>query len=134
VISQTSGKIEILLDQENGHTAFLLEALDRLLDIQNDRRLNALSGFIEEEQRRLGHQRTGNGELLLLPTAEQAAFSGEHRLEHGETLKSFVRYRTVADAARHEPDAQVLVHCEIREYIPSLWYIANATPCPLVRG
>src|SRR5262245_54322715 len=134
MIRQTPGKIEILLDQEDGHTAFLLEALDRLLNVQNDRRLNAFSGLIEEEQRRLSHQRTSNGELLLLTTAEQSAFSGEHRMEYGKALKNLVGYRTVADTTRHEPDAQVLVHCEIREDIPSLRDIANATPCPLVRG
>ena len=134
VIRQAPGKIEVLLDQENGHTVFLLEALDRLLNVQNDRRLNALSRFIEEEQRRLGHQRTGNRELLLLPTAQQSTFSGEHRLERGEALKNLVRNRAVADATCDEPDAQVLVHREIREDVPPLRDIANATPCPLVRG
>src|SRR4030095_15329765 len=134
VIRQTPGKIEILLDQENGHAAFLLEALDRLLNVQNDRRLNAFSGFIEEEQRRLSHQSTSNGELLLLTTAEQSAFSGEHRLEPGEALKNLIRNRAVADATCHKSDAQVRVHREIREDFPPLRDIANATPCTLVRG
>ena len=80
------------------------------------------------------HQSTGNGELLLLPTAQESAFSGEHRLEHREALKNLVRNRAVADATCHEPDAQVLVHREIREDVTSLRDIANATPCPLVRG
>ena len=82
----------------------------------------------------MGHQRTGNRELLLLPTAQQSTFSGEHRLEYGEALKNLIRNRAVADVTCDEPDAQVLVHREIREDVPPLRDIANATPCPLIRG
>src|SRR5215510_14515471 len=101
MICQAPGKIEILLDQENGHTDFLLETMDGLLNVQNDRRLNALSRFVEEEQRRLSHQSASNGELLLLTTAEQPTFSGKHRLEYGKALKNLVRYRAVTDTTCH---------------------------------
>jgi hypothetical protein len=56
-----------------------------MLDVENDRGLDAFGGFIEEQQLGLAQQGTGDGELLLLTTAEVTAFALEKLFEDRES-------------------------------------------------
>ena len=44
-----------------------LDAMQHLLDLMNDRRLNSLGGLVEHQQLGFCEQRPPDGELLLLP-------------------------------------------------------------------
>ena len=57
---------------------------DRLLDLGDDRGLDALGRFVEDEQLRLGDQGPGDRELLTLAAGEQTGLAGGELLQRGE--------------------------------------------------
>jgi len=50
LLRQASGNVEPLLDQQNGKPALIFESNDHVFDLIHDRRLNAFSRLIEQEQ------------------------------------------------------------------------------------
>lgn len=52
LLCQARGKMEALLYQQNGKPARLFEPDDDVLDLVDDRRLNAFRGFIKQQELR----------------------------------------------------------------------------------
>ena len=48
LLRQVSGKVEPLLDQQNGNPTLLFESNDHIFDLTHDRRLNAFRRLIEK--------------------------------------------------------------------------------------
>jgi hypothetical protein len=62
----------------------VLQLLQRVADLVDDGRLDALGRLVEDEELGLGEERAADGELLLLTAGEHAALAGEHLLQHGK--------------------------------------------------
>src|SRR5690606_7499792 len=87
VVGDLATGIEELLDQQNGHALFVAQELQRAADILDDRGLNALGGFIQNQHFGSGDQSAADGQLLLLATREVTAAPAQHRLQHGEEFE-----------------------------------------------
>src|SRR5918911_5279672 len=55
-VCELAGELEVLLDEQNGHLSLRPQVGDRAGDILDDGRLDALGGFIEDEQARPGDE------------------------------------------------------------------------------
>src|ERR1041385_1071313 len=91
-VTHVEAEIQVLLDEQNADFAFGTKFLNSLANLVNDVRLDAFSGFIKEEDRWIGEQGAANGQLLLLATAEQAAFALEHFLQNGKERQHAVDF------------------------------------------
>ena len=109
---------EVLLDQQN-REALLRELLERLDQVLDDRRREALGGLVHHEERRVGEQSAADREHLLLTAGELcAAVSlalGEPREELVDALD--VQPLEVSRVAEHP---QMLVDRERREQATAL--------------
>jgi len=65
--------MEVLLNKKNTDSCLLHDALNGMLDIKDDGRLNAFGRFVQKQELGFAEQGTGNSELLLLAAAEIAA-------------------------------------------------------------
>src|SRR4051812_22826366 len=63
---------QLLLHQQHGESLLPVQPRDHIADLAHDVRLDAFGGLIEHQQRRIGNQRTTNGQLLLLPAGKIA--------------------------------------------------------------
>ena len=88
---------------------------DDVADLVDDVRLNAFGGLVEDQQRRLEHERAADRQLLLLPARQIAAAPLQHLLQHREQLEDPRRNRPRAVLAHAEPDAQVLLDRQLRK-------------------
>ena len=70
-VGDVEGRGHVLLDQQDGLAA-LLQPQDQLEDAVDHLGRQAERGLVEQHQPGLGHQRAGDGELLLLPARERA--------------------------------------------------------------
>ena len=105
----------------------LLAQMDeRAADVLDDRGLDALGRLVEHEQLRPGHQRPGDGELLLLAAREVAAAPPQHVVEHGKEREDLVVDDALVARARREAGHQVFAHGEQRKNLAALRHIAEA--------
>ena len=72
-----AGKLDVLFDEDDRQAALAVEAQDDLLDLLDDRWLDAFGRLIEQQHFRLGGERARDGELLLLAAGQDAAGSVE---------------------------------------------------------
>ena len=70
-LGRPQGEAHVLLHEEHGEPAAAGQREDRLLDLGDDRRLDALGRLVEQQQPRPGDQRAGDRELLALAAGEQ---------------------------------------------------------------
>ena len=96
IVAKVIGKVEILLDQHDGHFALIRQKLDHPSDLLDDIGLDALGRFVEEQKFRPRDQRPGDGQLLLLPSREVAAPAAEKVLQDGEELENLVGHAALA--------------------------------------
>ena len=71
-------------------------------------------------------KRAGDGQLLLLAAAEDAAFAFEHFLENGKQFQHAVHLVRCRCAVDHQADFQIFPNREIRENVPALRHITEA--------
>jgi len=107
----------------------------------HDVRLNPFRRLVENQHRRLEHERAADGELLLLPPGEIAATPLAHRLEHRKQVEDPRRNSacaigaTLSDGALAKADAdahlQVFLNGELRKNFAALRHVAyaEARPC-----
>ena len=106
---------------------------DDVADLVHDVRLNPFGRLVENEQRRLEHERAADRELLLLPAGQIAAAPVQHLLQHREQLEDLFRNRARAVLAHAEADAQVLLDGQLREDFAPLGHVADAEPRAALR-
>ena len=73
VVGNGRGDADILLDDENRHVAFLAEADQHLLDLRDNDWRQALGRLVHDEEMRIGDQRAGNRQHLLLAAGQLSA-------------------------------------------------------------
>ena len=89
---------------------------------------DALGGFVEEEEVGAGDQGAGDGQLLLLAAAEEAALAVQHGLQDGEQIENVVRDGGGGLALRDEADAEVFQDGHVGENFPALRHVTDALP------
>src|SRR5579885_1502646 len=110
VIRQFRSKLEILFHQQDRDGLLFLDSDQDVLDLIDDRRLNSLGRFVEQEHLRLGEQGAGQSKLLLLTAAQIPAAPFEHGLQHGKQMENLVQQASVLPGAGHQAERQVFLH------------------------
>src|SRR5258706_4575457 len=77
---------EHLLRHHYREVAFGLQAIERLGDVLDDRRLDAFGRLVEDQHFRVRHQRAGDGELLLLSAGQIAALAVAHLVQYRKSI------------------------------------------------
>ena len=128
VIGEAAGEVDVLFDEQNRHVAGFFEALDDGFDLQDDGGLDALGGFVEEEELGAGDEGAGDGQLLLLAAAEKAALAVQHGLQDREKLENVVCDGGGGQALGDEADAKIFEDGHVGENFSALRDIADALP------
>src|SRR4030081_3737039 len=84
MVAQLAREVEILLDQHDRDLSEIAQIGDGAADILDDRGLNALGGFIEQEKLWPHDERPADGELLLLATGTLTATPAQRPVEDRE--------------------------------------------------
>src|SRR5258708_18605699 len=133
MVAEFAGKVEILLDQHDGDLAERAQIGDGAADILDDRRLDAFGRLVEQEKPRPHHQRSADGELLLLAARKIAAAPAQHGLEHRKQREHVVRHAALLARQRCKAGAQIFLDREQRKDFAALRHIGYAAPRPLRR-
>src|ERR1700722_11053080 len=133
-LGDQTGESEILFADEKAEPLALhfANSLDHLLD---DAGRKALRRFVEQQKRRIAHQRARNGEHLLLP-ARHAHASASSQLTQVRKDGEEPLWRPCGSVrARGLPaDLQIFLDRQIGEDATVLRYISKPTPHDLVSG
>src|SRR5882672_10458595 len=124
----------VLLDQQDRHALFLVDAPDDGEDLPHQDRRQAKRRLIEQQQRRAVHQRAPDREHLLLAARE---LSGRLVQPFPEPRKISVdEFQIVSDGvavlARIGAHHQVLAHAQERKHLAPLGHVAKTEPHDLV--
>src|SRR6266849_6569657 len=130
LVGESLGEVKVLLDQQDGQAELALDPSQRALDLEDDRRLDALGRLVEHEELRLRQERASDREHLLLAARQDAALACQERRERREQLERLVQ-RGGAPAAE-ECHAQVLLHGQMGENLAPLRDVADAGARPTV--
>src|SRR5580700_6129542 len=133
MVAEFAGKVEILLDQNDGDLAERTQIGDGAADILDDRRLDALGRLVEQEQPRPHHQRAADGELLLLAARQIAAAPAQHGFQHREQREHVVGHAALVARQRRKTGAQIFLDREQRKDFAALRHIGDTAPRPLRR-
>src|SRR6266508_2569772 len=133
VARDAPGEAQLLLHQKQGDARCAVEREQDVADLVHEIRLNAFGGLVQNQQRRLEHQRPPNRELLLLPAREIAAAAMAHLLQHRKQIVDLRWNRTRAVFPDAEADAQVLFDGQVREDVAPLRHVADAEARTAVR-
>src|SRR4051794_28712289 len=126
IVAELERKVEILLDQHGRDLAEVAQICDGATDVLDDRGLDALGGLVEQQRARPHHQRTADGELLLLAARKVAATPAEHAVEHGKQREHVVRNGAVFALERREPGLEIFLDREQRKDLAALRHISDA--------
>src|SRR5580658_5928269 len=133
MVAEFAGKVEILLDQHDGDLAERAQIGDGATDILDDRRLDAFGRLVEQQQPRPHHQRSPDGELLLLAARQIAAAPAQHGFQHREQRKHVIGHAALLARQRRETGAQIFLDREEGKDFAALRHIGDAAPRPLWR-
>src|SRR4029077_9409175 len=117
---QPPRKRKLLLDQQHRQTRLLVQPEKDVADFVDDIGLNPFGRLVEDEERRLEHERASDGELLLLAAGEIAPAAMQHVAQHGEQVEDSTWNRSAAVPAHGYADADILLHGQLREDFPAL--------------
>ena len=81
-ITEFTDKIQVLLDQDNGHPGLGGQVLEDPTDLLDNIGLNPLGGFVQQQDLGITDQRPGDGQLLLLSAGEISSHASLHFVEH----------------------------------------------------
>jgi len=153
-VADLNAEVEVLFDEQDSDSAFLVESLDRIADfglvvvgllgwaieavdaegferiadLIDDVGLDALGGFVEQEELGIGEEGAADGELLLLAAAEDASFAGKHLLEHGEEGKHAIEAAFEGTSLGDGADAKIFGDREIGKNVAALGHVAETGP------
>src|SRR5712672_787987 len=132
IVAELAGKVEILFDQHDRDVAEVAKIRDCPPDVLDDRWLNALGRLVEQQQFGPHHQRTPDGELLVLAAGQIAAAAPEHRLQHWKQREHVVRNIAVLALQRSEAGLEIFLHRQQRKNLAALRHETDAAPRPLI--
>src|SRR6266576_6080612 len=111
--ADVEAEVEVLLDKEDADFAFGFDFQNGFANQVNDVRLDAFGRLVEDEDFRIGQERAGDGELLLLAAAEDAAFALKHFFEHRKQRQRAINLAVRLGAVNDEAEFQILPHGQI---------------------
>src|SRR5690606_2285956 len=122
VVGQVHRRLHVLVDQQDG-APLRLQARDLLVHLVDEHRGEADRRLVDEQDRRVEHQRAGELQQPGLPAAERAGRLAAQRLEAGVAVEHALHRRphpgpVAAGQPRAEPD--VLLHAQARQGRPAL--------------
>ena len=123
---------QVLLDEEDRRPELLVDLFEILGDRLDDRGLDTLRGFIDQQQVGVADERAGDGEHLLLAAGHCPGVLIGSLFEDREVVVDLLVAR-LAVAADRLADQQVLFDGQIREHITTLGHIADTALCAFVR-
>ncbi len=133
LVGERDGALGALLDEENGE-AGIPDLRQRCEDDVDDLRREPERRLVEQQDLRVGGQRTPDCELLLLATRQHTRLPGaELAQDRKELVGSREAVAVRARSAAGEAEAEVLLHRELAEDAASLWYERHAAPRHLFR-
>ena len=133
---EVEGERGVLLDQQDAHFLFLVDAPQDAEDLQHDQRRQAERGLVEQHQARLQHQCTGDGQHLLLAARQRAGLLLDAFLEAREVDEDTLQFvlHPLLVLAGVGCDAEILVDRKRREGAASLRDMGDALADDLFRG
>ena len=133
-VGQEAQELEVLLHQQDGQAALRAQPQERLLDLVDDRGLDALGRLVEEQEPGIAHQPARQRQQLLLAARQRAPLAAEQGLEArkvGEHALERVRLAGIAVVVPGQP--QVLGDRQLREDAAALGDVAEPAQRPVVR-
>src|SRR6185437_13667404 len=125
------GEADMLLDQQDRQSLAGGQRQDGLFDLGYHRGLDAFGRLIQDQDPRLGDQRSGDGQLLALATGKESGPARQQCPERGEQIQHLGdQLFAVSPGIRHQ--LKVLRGGELREALLSLGHVPDATLDPLV--
>ncbi|CPU63722.1 Uncharacterised protein [Mycobacteroides abscessus] len=121
----------MLLDEQHGQPARVGEREDRVLDLRDDGRLDALGGLVEHEHARAGEEGARDGELLALPAGQEPGPPAEEPAQGGEQVERLVEAARPL-ARRVGDELEVLPRREVTERLLPLRHVRETAPYALV--
>ena len=125
---------DVLLDQQHRQVAALGERDDRVLDLGDDVRLDALGRLVEDQQPRLGDQRPGDGELLALAAGQQAGAAAQQFASARGTGRAPRRSATSGGPAPSATSCRFSSVVSCAERLLALRHVGQPRRDPLVRA
>src|SRR5450755_2029957 len=136
VVGEAQRDIGVLFRKQKAHLLVLVQVANDLEDLLDDLRREPHRRLVEQDHRRLGHQRSSERGHLLFSAGGIAGETRSPLLEPREIAVDFfqrlARFRA-RDPARERPRQQVLLDRQVREAVPTLHDLADAHPHQLVR-
>src|SRR5262245_28744677 len=127
---------DVLFDEQDRH-AVPVQNLDDLANLRDHAWHQTFGRLVEQDDLRLEHHGTADGQHLLLPTRERAASRvtplGQARKVFEQLVEQLFLLR-LADTVAVEPGAQVLHHGQKPEDAPVFGHVGDADAGKLVRG
>ena len=130
--------MHVLLRQQDAHT-LRFELKDHLHHLLDNHRRHTFGRLVEQDQKRVAHQRAGDSQHLLLAAAHAPAQTLRHFTQIGKQRKKTLRRPAGRLAAvrpvawRLAADFQVFHHGEVGEDAPVFRYKTHAQTRRLVR-
>src|SRR5205814_7183146 len=90
LVREALGKVKVLLDEQDRQPQLALDPTQRVFDLEDDGRLDALGRLVEHEQLRLRQQRAPDRQHLLFAARQHAPLAGEKRLERRKQRERLV--------------------------------------------
>ena len=134
-VGQVARKLEILLDQQNGHLPLLPQVDDGAADVLDDRRLDALGRLVEHQQAAGGSPAPGRSPVAAAGrrTDHRRAGAAWSRAP-GNSSKTSSWTPPLAPFQQRKAGLQVLLDREQRKDLAALRHEGDAAACALVRG
>src|SRR5215470_2696048 len=93
MLRDVADELQVLLDQQDRAVPLAMDPLDDVVDLLDDRGLQAFRRLVEQKQPWLLHEGAGDGELLLLAAAEHSALAPQQGAKLGKVFEDQVRNR-----------------------------------------
>ena len=132
VLHGVAHEIHVLFDKENVTALFVGNPFDDLVDLLDDRRLQSFRRLVQQYQPRLLNEGAANRELLLLSAAQHPTTPLADVVKGREVVVQEVRYVLRRLPYPHQREQDVLLDGQVRNDLPSLWYVRNAESGPCV--
>jgi hypothetical protein len=135
VISEGEPALHVLLDDDHGHAA-AVDLGQRLVQAVDRDRRQAEGDLIEDDQARRGHQRTADGQHLLLAAGQFGPRAAPPLAEHVEELvdRAEPPVPLAGRPGRTGPEQQVLLDREVAENPAAFHAVRDAETDDAVRG
>src|ERR1043165_6852661 len=127
-VAHVEAEVQVLFDQKNAELVALTQLFDRLTDLVDDVRLDTLGRFVKQKDFGIGQERARNGQLLLLPAAQDASLALGHFLEHRKELENPLDFAIKLLPLGYGADPKIIRHRQVWKDVPALRDVTDPLP------